>query len=34
MGLHGGATQLAYSAGKAAVVRLTKTLAKSGEGSM
>ena len=28
MGLHGGATQLAYSAGKAAVVGLTKTLAK------
>ena len=29
MGLHGGATQLAYSAGKAAVVGLTKTLAKT-----
>jgi 3-oxoacyl-[acyl-carrier protein] reductase len=28
MGLHGGATQLAYSAGKAAVVGLTRTLAK------
>ena len=29
MGLHGGATQLAYSAGKAAVVGLTRTLAKA-----
>ena len=28
MGVHGGATQLAYSAGKAAVVGITKTLAK------
>ena len=28
MGLYGGATQLAYSAGKAAVVGLTRTLAK------
>jgi len=28
MGLHGGATQLAYSAAKAAVVGLTRTLAK------
>lgn len=28
MGLHGGATQLAYSAGKAAVVGITRTLAK------
>lgn len=28
MGLHGGATQVAYSAGKAAVVGLTRTLAK------
>ena len=28
MGLHGGPTQLAYSAGKAAVVGLTRTLAK------
>ena len=28
MGVHGGATQLAYSAGKAAVVGMTKTLAK------
>ena len=28
MGIHGGATQLAYSAGKAAVVGITKTLAK------
>ena len=29
MGIHGGATQLAYSAGKAAVVGITKTAGKS-----
>ncbi|HAK98256.1 MAG TPA: hypothetical protein DCP14_02810 [Rhodobiaceae bacterium] len=34
MGLHGGTTQLAYSAGKAVVVEPTRTLAVEWGGSM